>query len=72
MNKEFCIGCIDDFYNGKNPLDIKECWHFGSAKRIKRRRVGIHERPPWRRTPELLPSCYREKGFIFISPDREN
>lgn len=71
VDKKFCIGCDDDFFNGKNPHGIPECCCLKDAKRIKRRRVGISERPPWRRIPELFPFCYKQKGFIFVAPDQE-
>jgi len=32
LEKAMCQGCHDDFYNGRNPYGIKECWHFKDAK----------------------------------------
>ena len=66
-----CHGCRDDFYNGKNDLGVKQCWHLPRAKVIRRRRVGINEPPPWTRKPEKLPDCYRQSGYIFVRPDQE-
>ena len=37
--KEYCSGCQDDFYNGNNPLEIKECWNLKTAKLVKRYRI---------------------------------
>lgn len=68
MNPERCIGCRDDFYNGKNPYGIENCWGLMTAKLVMRRRVAMDERPPWRRTPEEIPSCYREAGYVFVDP----
>lgn len=71
MNTSKCAGCSEDFYNGKNPYDVKECWHLKDAKVILRRRVGINDVPPWKRKPERLPSCYRERGYVFVGPKVE-
>lgn len=37
--REYCSGCQDDFYNGNNPLGIKECWCHKTAKLVKRYRI---------------------------------
>jgi hypothetical protein len=31
-SKNMCLGCRDDFYNGKNPIGIQECWGFKTAR----------------------------------------
>lgn len=31
-NKAQCMGCRDDFYNGHNPMGVKECWGFNTAR----------------------------------------
>ena len=69
MDKKHCIGCNDNFYNGNNPYGIQVCWALDRAKLIMRKRVGLNDRPPWTRKPEKLPDCYREKGYVFVSPD---
>lgn len=66
-----CAGCRDDFYNDHNPLGVKRCWLVDGAKIVLRRRVGMDERPPWKREPEPLPNCYNQSGFIFVEPTRE-
>ena len=71
MNKKHCAGCRNNFYNGNNDLGVTECWSLKTAKLIKRRRVGTWERPPWTRTPEKLPNCYSQKGYIFVGKDQE-
>jgi hypothetical protein len=30
--KKLCLGCREDFYNGKNSLGVKECWYFKGSK----------------------------------------
>ena len=71
MKKERCTGCKYDYYNyGKNS-STGECWLFAIAQVIKRRRVGMNERPPWEREPEFLPDCYRKSGYIFVHPDTD-
>lgn len=39
--KDYCLGCDEDFYNGKNPHGIKECWHLKDARIMDRYRIGI-------------------------------
>jgi hypothetical protein len=31
-SKQMCLGCYDDFYNGKNPMGVQECWGFKTAR----------------------------------------
>ena len=68
MTKQDCIGCEDDFYNDSIT---KECWSFSTGKLIFRKKVAIHQRPPWKQTAHLFPNCYRQKGYIFVNGDRE-
>lgn len=39
-DKKYCVGCHDNFYNGNNPMGVKECWGFGTAKVVKRLAIG--------------------------------
>ncbi len=39
-DKKYCIGCDSDFYNGNNPMGVKECWLFKSAKIMVRYWIG--------------------------------
>lgn len=39
-DKKYCVGCDSDFYNGNNPMGIKECWSFKTAKVVKRLAIG--------------------------------
>lgn len=39
-DKQYCIGCHDDFYNGNNEMGIPECWGFKSAKVVSRFSIG--------------------------------
>jgi len=69
MDKKYCVGCRDDFYNGKNPHGIEKCWLLDGAKLAMVKRVHIDERPPWKAKPERLPGCYRQRGYIFVDPE---
>ena len=69
MDKSRCVGCRDDFYNGKNPYGVKECWSFKTAMLVMKKRVHIDQCPPWNQKPEEVPSCYRASGFVFVSPE---
>jgi len=68
MDKKHCLGCEQDFYNGKNQLGVPECWLLRTAKLASRRRVRMDEVPPWTAKPERLPQCYRQRGYIFVEP----
>ena len=66
MDRKHCIGCEDNFYNGNNSYEIKECWSLETAKLIKRKRVSINQMPPWNQEAQTTPSCYRKSGYIFV------
>lgn len=68
--KKHCLGCEDDFYNGKNPYGIKECWLLDGAKLVMRKPVHIDQRPPWNQPAIERLSCYRQKGYIHVEPER--
>jgi hypothetical protein len=42
---KYCEGCRDNFYNGNNTLDIKECWHLAHARVVTRYRIDWWTRP---------------------------
>ncbi len=67
--KEYCTGCDDDFYNGNNDLNIKECLYFKTAKVVKRLRIGWWT--PMDKTENytevLTNDCHKEPGrFAFL------
>lgn len=39
-DKQYCVGCKDDFYNSKNDLGVKECWSYEHAKVVTKYRIG--------------------------------
>lgn len=67
-DKSKCVGCVDDFYNGNNPLGVEECWCLKTAKVVSRVRVHIDQRPPWTQKPVKVYDCRREKGYVFVDP----
>uniref|UniRef100_A0A6M3X9L9 Uncharacterized protein n=1 Tax=viral metagenome TaxID=1070528 RepID=A0A6M3X9L9_9ZZZZ len=72
MTKDNCSGCEDNFYNGNNPYRVEECWHFKSAKVIKKKKVHIDQTPPWTQKPKNYPNCYRQKRYVFIDCEKED
>ena len=63
MKKENCIGCENDFYNGKNNLGVKECWSFEDAKIVPKIMIGHWENPPYKDKKIIKrPNCYHERG----------
>ena len=68
MHKKECLGCDNDFYNGKNPHGIKECWLLETAKLGVLYRIA-NDKPMNAKgayQKKKLPNCYRQKGFCFL------
>ena len=66
MDKQHCVGCRDDFYNGKNELGVGECWLLKTAKLQTKYAIGWHT-PMDKKgnfTKVKKPSCYRKPGQI--------
>jgi hypothetical protein len=68
MTKQRCVGCYNDDYNHGHG-GAKECWSFATARLVLRRRVHRDELPPWTAKPEVLPSCYTQREYQFVSPE---
>ena len=62
-----CRGCEDDFYNGRNPMGVKECWSRSTAKVVTRWRTGTWTLPtqPGAFTEVEVFTCFRQKGEHF-------
>lgn len=71
MDKKYCIGCRDNFYNGNNDLGISECWRLNTAKLIKRKEVHISQFPPWNQKAKMFPDCYHRPLFAYVAADRK-
>lgn len=69
VTKRDCVGCENDFYNGKNPLGVNECWSFKDATLVKRIRIGVWQPPPYKGKPISVPSCRHERGNCLIKPE---
>jgi len=70
MDKRHCKGCIDDFYNGNNDFGIKECVHLKTAEIVPKKKIPLSQRPPWLQKPINVPSCFKQRGYVFWNPDR--
>lgn len=68
MTKANCAGCEEDFYNGHNPLGVKECWNFKTAVLKPFLLIHINQAPPYKQEPQMLPACYRMKRHVKASP----
>jgi hypothetical protein len=68
---ELCVGCRDDFYNGKNDLGIPECWCLKDAKLVWRKEVHIDQVPPWLQAPVHVLSCFRKPKHYYFEPTQE-
>ena len=74
MNKAFCNGCRNDFYNDKNPYGIKECWSLKTAKVVWRIPVGHWEDPPYLNKKKVqVANCWQGEGSNrthYVEPER--
>ena len=61
-----CLGCRNDFYNGKNELGILECWSLKTAKLVLKKEVHVDQRPPWDQEPGKFLSCYRRPRHVYV------
>lgn len=68
-SKAGCVGCHNDFYNGKNNLGVKRCWSLDGAKKVKKVEVPIHQRPPYSQPAVSRYSCYRKRGYAYLDPN---
>lgn len=68
---KMCIDCTENFYNGNNPYDVKECWNLSKAKVVMKKRVHIDHMPPWKQSPIKVLNCRHEKGYVFVGPNQE-
>jgi hypothetical protein len=65
-SKEMCLGCENDFYNGKNNLGVKCCWSYKTARIVKRQMIHYNQVPPYTQEPIKVLSCRRVKNYAFI------
>ena len=74
MDKKQCSGCRNDFYNGNNDLDVKECWSLKSAKLVSRISIGHWENPPYLDKKKVrVPDCWHGEGsnrIHYIDPQK--
>lgn len=66
-DSKHCVGCEDNFYNGRNDYGIQKCWNLKSARLITRKMVPSDQPPPWHQPMQKLPSCYRRKGYAIFN-----
>lgn len=66
-DRRHCKGCEDDFYNGNNPLGVKQCWSLKTARLVTRWRLPSWQQPTVAGAfvEVLAYDCRREKGFVF-------
>ena len=65
---KYCQGCRNDFYNGKNELDVKRCWSLGKARLVTRYRISssapMNVREAYIRVK--TPNCYHSNGYAYL------
>jgi hypothetical protein len=68
---KLCSGCRDDFYNDKNPLGVKRCWSFRSARVVRRWTIGWWTSPLSPRAYQEVKTldCHHEPGQMAFQKD---
>lgn len=76
MNKKYCAGCRNDFYNGRNAIGVKECWSFKTAKVVWRICILNWEKPPYKNKKKVrVANCWHEvtgNSRHYVDPSRIN
>jgi hypothetical protein len=71
IDAKHCSGCEDDFYNGKNPYGVQECWSRKDAQIVPRLLIHIDQTPPYNNVKaQQVPHCYKRKRFVTVKPDQ--
>jgi len=74
MDKKFCNGCRNNFYNNNNNLGVKECFSFKGAKTEFRIPVGHWENPPYKNKKKIrVATCWHGEGSNrthYVHPSR--
>lgn len=71
LDESYCNGCENNFYNGKNPYGVAECWHRKDAKLGSYLLIHIDEPPPYAgKKPKRLPNCYQMSRHVKVEPSR--
>ena len=68
---KYCVGCTDDFYNGKNPMGVKECWLLKNAKVVTRYKIGWWTPPTSREAFEKVTThhCHHAPGKYALEEE---
>ena len=62
---KMCPGCTDDFYNGNNKMEIKECWYLKTATPVKKKKIPVNQEPPFTQLPISVLQCFHQQGYVF-------
>ncbi len=67
IDKSDCEGCEDDFYNGKNPMGIEDCWLFEKAELAIRFQLHYDSVPTKRANFQKMncPKCFHRTRHAY-------
>lgn len=71
-NIQYCRGCRNNFYNGNNQHDNKQCWSRKTGKIVWRIRIGNFENPPYLNKKKFRAAdCWHAEscGDHFVDPE---
>jgi len=70
ISAEHCVGCYNDFYNGRNSIGVKECWNRKDAVLAPRLLIHVDQAPPYKNIkPRDVPTCYKQQRFVTVKPE---
>lgn len=73
LDRKYCSGCRNNFYNGNNPHGVTECWSRSTGKVVWRIRIGNFESPPYLNKKRFRAAdCWHAEscGDHFIDPTK--
>jgi hypothetical protein len=73
LDKKYCAGCRNNFYNGNNQYDVKQCWSRKTGKLVWRIRIGNWESPPYLNKKKFRAAdCWHAEscGDHYIDPNK--
>lgn len=68
IKRSDCHGCHDEFYQERINCTGVGCWSFKDAKKVRRKKVSIHTRPPYHEKTRWYPNCYHAAQYVMVDP----
>ena len=68
MDVRHCSLCVNNFYNGNNPMGVQRCWLLDTAELKPMYRISVNAPMGVRANYERVqaPSCCHQIGYIHL------